>query len=120
MYLGDEPYEKDVNGARVTVRDPWRVGIFSLLTLGCYGIVWFYMVNAELDRYAKAHREPRVGGSPVLAVLGVTVGALLVLPAIATWFWMLARVRRAQHIEAVPTPLTTRHTLLAAAIGFVP
>jgi hypothetical protein len=58
VYLGDEPLEIDIDGAAVKVRDPWRVGMFSLITLGIYSIVWFYKVNRELDDYAH-HRGAR-------------------------------------------------------------
>lgn len=119
MYLGDDAYEKQVHGATIKVRDPWRVGIFALVTLGIYGIVWFYQVNRELAEYAKARAVPKVGGSPVLAVLGVTVGALLVVPFIATWVWTLIRIRRAQEVEGVPA-LTFGTTVAAAAVWLVP
>ena len=107
MYTGDAAYEVEVQGVRVKMRDPWRVGILVLVTLGIYGIVWFYKANRELDDYAHETGAHRVGGNPALAVLGITLGVVLVIVPFATWIWFLIRLSRAQEhrgIEGTITP----------------
>ena len=106
MYLGDDPHEKHIGGAAVKVRDPWRVGLLAVFTLGIYGLIWFYLVNRELDEFAKAKRYDGVGLHPVIALLLVTVGAALVVPAVFGWIHFFVRIRRAQALDGVGTRLS--------------
>ena len=116
MYLGDPARETTVDGANVKIRDPWRVGILALVTLGIYGIVWFYMVNAELQRWAKARGANGVGANPIAA----TIGYLIPVVNIGVWLWTLSRIRRAQ-VKAAERPLMGwGSTVVAATVGLVP
>jgi hypothetical protein len=116
MYAGDPAREITVDGAAVKVRDPWRVGILTLVTLGIYGIVWFYMVNAELSRWAEARRADGVAANPIL----VTVGYLIPIVNVGVWLWTLARIRRAQRVALGRVGLTWGATVAAAIVGLVP
>jgi hypothetical protein len=116
MYIGDPARVTEVDGATVKIRDPWRVGILALVTLGIYGIVWFYLVNAELQRWAKAHGAPGVGANPIL----VTIGYLIPVVNLAVWLWTLARIRRAQVESAGRPSMSWGSTIVAAIVGLVP
>jgi hypothetical protein len=116
MYVGDAARETTVDGATVKIRDPWRVGILTLVTLGIYGIVWFYMVNAELSQWAKARNASGVAANPIV----VTIGYLIPIVNIAVWLWTLQRIRRAQAVTAGQPALTWGATIAAAIVGLVP
>jgi hypothetical protein len=60
-------------------RNPWLVWIFALITLGIYGLVWYYKVNHELAEMG--HRV-----SPAGAVVAVTLGGVLIVPPFVSVF----------------------------------
>jgi hypothetical protein len=116
MYTGDPAHDTTVDGVTVKIRDPWRVGIFTLITLGIYGLVWFYMINRELNDWAKARGVHGVAGNPVLA----TIGYLIPVVNVGVWIWTLARIRRAQAAVSSGPPMSWGSTVIAAIVGLVP
>ncbi len=60
----------------------------SIITLGIYGIVWYYKTNKELAEIGRAHDTEELGTSPGTSVLAVTLGALIIVPALVSyWNW---------------------------------
>jgi hypothetical protein len=116
MYIGDAAREKTVDGVTVKVRDPWRVGILTLVTLGFYGIMWFFMVNRELNDWAKARGVSGASGNPVLA----TIGYVIPIVNIGVWIWTLQRIRWAQAAATGQTSMSWGSTIVAAIVGIVP
>ena len=94
-------YEVNAYGAEVKVRDPGIVVLFFFLTLGflIYPQVWYYRINRELRDFGRVYRDEKLADSnPVLSVLAVTLGALLIVPPIVSWWKCTGRIRRAQGI----------------------
>jgi hypothetical protein len=116
MYLGDSARVIQADRAAVKVRDPWRVGMLSMVTLGIYAIVWFYKVNAELHRWGKAGGAPGVAGNPIAA----TIGYFIPFVNIAVWVWTLIRIRRAQAWVAGQPAMGWGSTFVAAIVGAIP
>lgn len=56
----------------------------SIITLGIYGIVWYYKTNKELAEIGRAHDTDELGDNPVTSVLAVTIGAIVVIPALVS------------------------------------
>ena len=52
------PEEIQLGGARVTTRSPWALWILTFVTLGIWGIVWWYQVNRELRDVSEALEKP--------------------------------------------------------------
>jgi hypothetical protein len=80
-------------GPKGKVRSPVGSWFLVLITLGIYGLFWYYNTNRELRDY-----DSRIVVSPGLAVL-----ALLV--PIVNWFSVYntgKRIRQAQQIAGVP------------------
>jgi hypothetical protein len=120
VYLGDPAYEKTVDGATVQVRDPWRVGVLAVVTLGVYGCVWFYKANRELRDVAEAEDWEGVGFNPVLALLLLVPGAALIVPALAAWVHFVLRLRRAQERARSPHRISGWATALLAVVALIP
>jgi hypothetical protein len=58
----------------------------SLITLGIYGIFWYYFINKELAELGKARGTDQLGENPGMSVLAVTLGALIIVPAfVSLW-----------------------------------
>ena len=60
----------------------------SIITLGIYGIVWYYKTNKELAEIGRAHGTEELGTSPGTSVVAVTLGAIIIVPALVSyWNW---------------------------------
>lgn len=72
-------------------RSPWGVWVLSIVTLGIYYLIWYYNINREM---AEANPTRRV--SPLGALMAITFGAFLVVPALVSFYNTGVRIRQAQ------------------------
>lgn len=70
---------------RVKIRSPWAAALLPLITLGIYHLVWWYRINREMRDYGKA-RGYDLGQNPTNSVLALFPGALIVVPALVTYW----------------------------------
>ncbi|MCU0309022.1 MAG: DUF4234 domain-containing protein [Thermoleophilia bacterium] len=89
--------EIQFQGALVKRRNPWGVWLLSLITLGVYGVVFWYKINREMRDYSAAAGKP-LDNDPVNAVLAVTLGALVIVPAVISWVHTARRARAVRQI----------------------
>jgi Domain of unknown function (DUF4234) len=95
-------YEVNANGAIAKVRNPWGVLGLSIITLGIYTIVWYYKVNKEFKEYGAAQGDQELADSnPTNSVLAVTLGALIIVPAIISFVNTVKRAQRVQQLGGV-------------------
>ena len=87
--------------ASVKLRDPARSGLFDLLTLGIYGIFWFYYVNRELADLGRARGTSELGDDPQKSLLAMFPGLLVLVPAAVSFHNFRGRVRAAQRLAGV-------------------
>ena len=80
------------------LRNPIAVAILVTVTLGIYGLFWWYFVNRELADYGRAKDTTELGDSPLKSVLALFPGALLVVPALWTIVTTFKRVQAAQRL----------------------
>jgi hypothetical protein len=85
-------------GLTAKVRNPLGVVGLSLITLGIFFFFWWYFINREMRDLGRS-RSVDLGESPGNSVLAITLGALIVVPAIVTMWTTSARIETAQ--EAV-------------------
>jgi Domain of unknown function (DUF4234) len=85
-------------GSTAKVRNPLGVVGLSLITIGVYYVFWWYFINREMRDLGRA-RNRDLGQNPGQSVLALTLGALIVVPAIVTLWRTPARIENAQ--EAV-------------------
>ena len=74
--------ELTIQGADVKIRHPWGAWALALVTLGIYGIVWWYKINRELRDYSAAKGQP-LDNDPTGSVLALVPGFLIIVPP----FW---------------------------------
>lgn len=86
-------HERIVDGVRVKVRSPWGVWGLAIVTLGIYGIVYWYLVNRELCDYSAAAGAP-LGNDPMLSVLALIPGGWIIVPPLVSAARTATRTRR--------------------------
>jgi len=72
------------SGAMAKTREPLGVALLSLVTLGIYAIFWYYFVNREMADLGRARGTDELGDSPGTSVLAITLGALIIVPAVVS------------------------------------
>jgi hypothetical protein len=80
------------------VRSPVAVVIFSVITLGIYGAFWWYFINREMRDLGRVKNTRELGDSPGMSVLALTLGALVIVPAIMTVIGTCRRIQTAQRV----------------------
>ena len=97
-----EPIE--IRGSSYTgkIRNPLIVIGLTLITLGIYGIFWYYYANKELAEIGKAHNTTELGDSPGTSVLAVTLGALIIVPAFVSAYKFCKRLQTAAGVTGAP------------------
>jgi hypothetical protein len=83
------------------VRSPVWVAVLALVTLGIYTVFWWYFIHRELRDYGRAKGTDELGNSPGKSVLAVTLGALIIVPAIIGIVNGFKRVQAAQRMNNV-------------------
>jgi len=83
------------------IRSPIWVSVLVLVTLGIYGIFWWYFIHRELRDYGRARGTDELGTSPGKSVLAVTLGALIIVPAIIGIVNGFKRVQAAQRLNGL-------------------
>jgi hypothetical protein len=85
-------------GASAKIRSPLGVALLSLVTLGIYIVFWWYFVNREMRDFGRAKGTDELGTSPGKSVLALTLGALIIVPAILTIVNTFKRIQTAQRL----------------------
>ncbi len=96
--------EVQIRGSSYTgkIRNPLGVIGLSLITLGIYGIFWYYYANKELAEIGKAHNTDECGDSPGKSVLAVTLGAFVIVPAFVSAYKFCKRLSAAERLTGAP------------------
>ena len=89
-------YEMQIRGSqdRVKVRSPWAAALLPIITLGIYHLVWWYRINRELRDYGYA-KEQKLGQNPTNSLLALFPGAIIIVPALITYWNGFKRVQAA-------------------------
>lgn len=84
------------------IRNEWGVAGLTFITLGIYGLVWWYKINREMADYGRKHGRSDLGENPTLSLLAIFPGFLLLLiPTIWTIVTTFQRAKRAQLLAGV-------------------
>jgi hypothetical protein len=92
-------YEMKIRGteSEVKVRSPWAVALLPIVTLGIYGLVWWYKINKELKAYGEAKGHD-LGENPVNSLLALFPGGIIIVPALITYWRGTKRVQGAAKV----------------------
>ena len=81
----------------VKVRNPWAVALLPFITIGIYHLVWWYRINREM-RDLGHERGVDLGQSPTNSLLALFPGAIIIVPALVTYWRGTKRVQEAARI----------------------
>ncbi len=81
----------------VKLRNLWAVALLPIVTLGIYHLVWWYRINRELRDYGRA-KGYDLGQNPTMSVLALFPGALLIVPALVTYWRGTKRIQGAARL----------------------
>lgn len=98
------------NGATVKVRHPLAPLALGVLTLGIYSLVWYYLINDELRAQGEEVNS-------VMALLAVTVGAVVIVPPFVSMYNTAARIQRVQQRVGLTDQISP---VLALVLLFIP
>jgi hypothetical protein len=87
-------------GSTAKIRNPLGTVALSIITIGIYYIFWWYFINREMRDLGRA-RNTDLGQSPGNSVLAVTLGALIIVPALVTLWTTSGRIERSQETVGI-------------------
>jgi hypothetical protein len=88
-------------GSTAKTRDPLAVALLTLVTLGVYFFVWYYKVNREMSELGRARGTDELGDNPGNSLLAVTLGALIIVPAIVSVYNTFMRTQATARLTGV-------------------
>jgi hypothetical protein len=86
---------------RAKIRSPWAPALLPFVTFGIYALVWYYKVNREMCDLGRARGTKELGESPGTSLLAVTLGWLIIVPAIVSTIRTAERIQTAQRLTGV-------------------
>jgi hypothetical protein len=89
---------KNAPDTKIKLRNPVTVLLLDLVTIGIYGLFWWYYVNREMAELGRAKGTTDLGTNPMNSVLAIFPGALIIVPAIITMINTGKRVKAAQRL----------------------
>jgi hypothetical protein len=88
-------------GASAKIRSPFAPALLPFITLFLYLFFWWYFINREMRDFGKAKGSTELGDSPGKSVLAITLGAIIIVPAIWSHVNTFKRVQAAQRLAGV-------------------
>ena len=85
-------------GTEAKIRNPLGVIGLNLITLGIYGIFWWYFINREMADIGRAKGAPELGDNPVMSVIAITIGGFVLIPALVSFWNTLKRIESTQNV----------------------
>jgi Domain of unknown function (DUF4234) len=80
------------------IRSLWAVALLPIITIGIYFFFWWYFIHRELRDLGRARSTEELGDSPGKSLLAVTLGALIIVPALISLYRGFKRVQAAQRL----------------------
>jgi hypothetical protein len=88
--------------AKAKIRSPWAPALLPYVTFLIYIFVWYYRINRELADLGRARgKTDELGDSPGTSLLAITVGALVIVPAVVSTINTFRRIQAAQRLTGV-------------------
>jgi hypothetical protein len=106
-------------GATAKTRHPVAVPALTIITLGIYGIYWWYQINREMVDLGRARGVDGLGDSPTKSLLAVFPGFLIIVPPYISLYNTVKRIQRAQEVTTGQVTLNGMIVLWLIIAGFI-
>jgi hypothetical protein len=87
--------------ATAKIRSPWAAALLPIITRGIYYLVWYYKINREMRDLGRARNTDELGESPGTSLLAITLGALIIVPAIVSVVRTAQRIQKAERLVGI-------------------
>jgi hypothetical protein len=98
------------------IRSPWAAALLPIVTLSIYYFVWYYKINREMADLGRAKGTDELGDNPTMSLVAVTLGALIIVPAVISTVHTAQRIQRAQRLMEVEPQLNGWLALVLALL----
>jgi uncharacterized protein DUF4234 len=88
-------------GSTAKIRSPFAPALLPFITLLIYLFCWWYFINRELKDFGKAKGSSELGDSPGKSVLAITLGTLIIVPAVWSHVTTFKRIQTAQKLAGI-------------------
>jgi hypothetical protein len=102
--------------ANAKIRSPWAPALLPIVTLGIYAIFWYYYINREMADLGRAKGTDELGDSPGKSVLAITLGALIIVPAVISIVHTAQRIQAAQRLTGIEPQMNGWLALVLALV----
>src|SRR5579864_4720319 len=106
--------ELQIGTGSIKRRDPWGTFLIGIVTLKIYHFVWYYMINREI----RDHSGDEIKIDPAVSVLAITLGILIVIPALVSFYRTAHRVSLVQKKVGAAKTISPVLAVLLGAISF--
>jgi hypothetical protein len=103
-----------INGQSYLKRNPLGVLGLSLITLGIYGLYWYYKVNEEIQRYTGDQTI-----SPSRSLLAVIPGFLLIVPPFIAYYNTANHVQQMEQQRGIATQISPALVVILALVIWI-
>jgi Domain of unknown function (DUF4234) len=107
----------DIGSAKpAKIRSSVGVAVLTIVTLLIYLFFWWYFINREMADYGRRRGTSELGDSPTKSVLAITLGALVIVPAVWTIVTTFKRVQALQRLTGEANPINGWIGLILAVV----
>ena len=103
----------------VKLRNPVTSALLDVVTIGIYGLFWYFYVNKELAALGRARgRQQELGENPTNSLLALIPGILVIVPAVISFYNCGERVAAAQRGAGLEPSINSAVATVALFIFF--
>jgi hypothetical protein len=102
--------------ATAKIRSPFAPALLPYVTFLIYLFVWYYRINREMADLGRSKSTDELGDSPGKSLLAVTLGALIIVPAVISTIHTAQRIQAAQRLSGVEPQLNGWLALIMALL----
>jgi len=107
----------DIGAAKpAKIRSPVAVAILTFVTVLIYLFFWWYFINREMADYGRRRGVAELGDDPTKSVLAITLGLLVIVPAVWTIVTTFKRVQALQRLTGETNPINGWIGLILALV----
>ncbi|HEY8082932.1 MAG TPA: DUF4234 domain-containing protein [Solirubrobacterales bacterium] len=106
-------------GCTAKIRHPVAVPVLTIVTLGIYGIYWWYQINREMVDLGKAKGADGLGENATTSLLAVFPGFLILIPPYFSLYNGVKRMQRSQEVTTGDVTFNGWIVLILILGGFV-